>query len=146
MQVWAGWGHASENPKLPELLLKVGIAFIGPPDKAMWALGDKIASSIVAQTAGVPTIPWTGTGLKVKWNEGDLGKPGKVVTVPRSVYEEATVKSVEEGLQAVAKIGLPVMIKASEGGGGKGIRKCTTLDNFDTQFRQVCLLHSICTI
>lgn len=37
--------------------------FLGPPEKAMWALGDKIASSIVAQTAGVPTLPWSGTGI-----------------------------------------------------------------------------------
>ena len=35
----------------------------GPPEGAMWSLGDKIASSIVAQTAGVPTLPWSGTGL-----------------------------------------------------------------------------------
>jgi len=34
----------------------------GPPEHAMWALGDKIASSIVAQTAGVPTLPWSGSG------------------------------------------------------------------------------------
>nr|CAD7194930.1 unnamed protein product [Timema douglasi] len=60
--VWAGWGHASENPKLPELLHKSHIAFIGPPDRAMWALGDKIASSIVAQTANIPTLPWSGSG------------------------------------------------------------------------------------
>lgn len=60
--VWAGWGHASENPKLPELLHKNGITFIGPSEKAMWALGDKIASSIVAQTADVPTLPWSGGG------------------------------------------------------------------------------------
>jgi len=36
--------------------------FTGPPENAMWALGDKIASSIVAQTAGVPTLPWSGSG------------------------------------------------------------------------------------
>ena len=36
---------------------------IGPPENAMWALGDKIASSIVAQTAGVPTLPWSGSGI-----------------------------------------------------------------------------------
>ncbi|XP_062596555.1 acetyl-CoA carboxylase-like [Saccostrea cucullata] len=55
--VWAGWGHASENPKLPELLHKKGIIFIGPPEGAMWALGDKIASSIVALTTKVPAMP-----------------------------------------------------------------------------------------
>ena len=60
--VWAGWGHASENPKLPELLIKNSIAFIGPPEKAMWALGDKIASSIVAQTADIPPLSWSGSG------------------------------------------------------------------------------------
>ena len=60
--VWVGWGHASENPKLPDLLHKHGITFIGPPAQAMWALGDKIASSIVAQTVSVPTLPWSGSG------------------------------------------------------------------------------------
>lgn len=69
--VWAGWGHASEHPKLPELLLKAGIAFLGPPHNAMWALGDKIASSIVAQTAKVPTLPWSGSNLIAEdWVEG----------------------------------------------------------------------------
>lgn len=43
-------------------LHKNNIAFIGPPEKAMWALGDKIASSIVAQTADIPTLPWSGSG------------------------------------------------------------------------------------
>ena len=60
--VWAGWGHASENPKLPELLHQHGITFIGPPEHAMWALGDKIASSILAQSANIPTLPWNGMG------------------------------------------------------------------------------------
>ncbi len=54
--VWAGWGHASENPKLPEQLAKNDIAFIGPPQQAMWALGDKIASSIVAQVSLRPCV------------------------------------------------------------------------------------------
>jgi biotin carboxylase len=60
--VWAGWGHASENPKLPGLLHQHDITFIGPPENAMWALGDKIASSILAQSADVPTLPWNGSG------------------------------------------------------------------------------------
>ena len=58
--VWAGWGHASENPQLPKLLSQHGIMFMGPNEHAMWLLGDKIASSIVAQTVGVPTLPWSG--------------------------------------------------------------------------------------
>ena len=49
--VWAGWGHASENPDLPNGLLKANhrIAFIGPPAKPMHTLGDKIASTLIAQ-------------------------------------------------------------------------------------------------
>ena len=131
--VWAGWGHASENPKLPQLLHKNNIVFIGPPDKAMWALGDKIASSIVAQTAGVPTMPWTGTGLKVDWDRAS----GKRMTVPDALYKSACVTSVEEGQAAALKVGVPLMIKASEGGGGKGIRRVEALEDFPTQFRQV---------
>ena len=60
--VWAGWGHASENPLLPNTLhgLSPPIKFIGPPGPAMHALGDKIGSTIIAQTAGVPCISWNG--------------------------------------------------------------------------------------
>jgi pyruvate carboxylase len=97
--VWAGWGHASENPKLPEQLSKHGIAFIGPPQQAMWALGDKIASSIVAQTAGVPTLPWTGSGLKCPdFSEDDIAN-GKMIQVPSDLFEQATIHTVEEGLK-----------------------------------------------
>lgn len=42
----------------------LSLLFAGPPSQAMWALGDKIASSIVAQTAGIPTLPWSGSGKK----------------------------------------------------------------------------------
>ncbi|KAL1235404.1 Acetyl-CoA carboxylase [Trichinella spiralis] len=134
--VWAGWGHASENPKLPELLNKHDIIFIGPPAKAMWSLGDKIASSIVAQTAKVPTLPWSGSGLTIPWKRGENVSNGSLY-VPPSLYAQATVSTVEEGIKIASRIGLPLMIKASEGGGGKGIRKCVNMDEFPTQFRQV---------
>ncbi|XP_065428924.1 acetyl-CoA carboxylase 1 isoform X4 [Chrysemys picta bellii] len=133
--VWAGWGHASENPKLPELLHKNGIAFMGPPSQAMWALGDKIASSIVAQTAGIPTLPWSGSGLRVDWQENDPQK--RILNVPQELYEKGYVKDVDDGLLAAEKVGYPVMIKASEGGGGKGIRKVNNADDFPNLFRQV---------
>jgi biotin carboxylase len=134
--VWAGWGHASENPKLPEILTRNGISFIGPPEQAMWALGDKIASSIVAQTAGVPTLPWSGSGLTVPWCDDDC-KTGKVVNVNMDVYLKGCVKDAHEGLIIAKKIGFPVMIKASEGGGGKGIRKSNSDEDFANLFRQV---------
>uniref|UniRef100_A0A3Q3ABR9 acetyl-CoA carboxylase n=1 Tax=Kryptolebias marmoratus TaxID=37003 RepID=A0A3Q3ABR9_KRYMA len=133
--VWAGWGHASENPKLPELLQKHGIAFMGPPSQAMWALGDKIASSIVAQTAGIPTLPWSGAGLTVEWTANNQKK--KIINVPQELYECGCIQDVEDGLKAAEKIGYPVMVKASEGGGGKGIRKVNCADDFPNLFRQV---------
>uniref|UniRef100_A0A0N4WP41 Biotin carboxylation domain-containing protein n=1 Tax=Haemonchus placei TaxID=6290 RepID=A0A0N4WP41_HAEPC len=49
--VWAGWGHASENPELPKQLAARNIVFIGPPCSAMFSLGDKIASTIIAQVS-----------------------------------------------------------------------------------------------
>ncbi|XP_043827164.1 acetyl-CoA carboxylase 2 isoform X2 [Dromiciops gliroides] len=134
--VWAGWGHASENPKLPELLQKHGIAFLGPPSDAMWALGDKVASTIVAQTLQIPTLPWSGSGLVVEWQEDDLQQM-KRISVPSETYTKGCVRDMEEGLQAAERIGFPVMIKASEGGGGKGIRKAESAEDFPNLFRQV---------
>ncbi|XP_072389219.1 acetyl-CoA carboxylase isoform X1 [Diabrotica undecimpunctata] len=128
--VWAGWGHASENPKLPELLHKNNVVFIGPNEKAMWALGDKIASSLVAQTAEVPTLPWSGSGLTAQYS-------GKKIKISSELFARGCVHTAEEGLAAAHKIGFPVMIKASEGGGGKGIRKVEQADDFAAAFRQV---------
>ncbi|KAM8865493.1 acetyl-CoA carboxylase 2 isoform 6-T6 [Synchiropus picturatus] len=134
--VWAGWGHASENPKLPDLLSKAGISFLGPPSKAMWALGDKVASSIVAQSADIPTLPWSGSGLKIDWTDEDQ-MLGHVISVPPEIYSKGCVHDVEDGLKGAEKIGYPVVIKASEGGGGKGIRKAESADDFPSSFRQV---------
>jgi hypothetical protein len=53
----------------------------------MWALGDKIASSILAQTAGVPTLPWSGSGLEIQWSEGEQAR-GKQFTVPQDIYKK----------------------------------------------------------
>lgn len=59
--VWPGWGHASENPELPDALKAKGIVFLGPPAVSMAALGDKIGSSLIAQAAEVPTLAWSGS-------------------------------------------------------------------------------------
>lgn len=96
--MWAGWGHASENPKLPELLHKANITFLGPPAKAMWALGDKIASSIVAQTASVPTLPWSGSGLKIDFSDEDM-KSGKRIDVPDDMYKKGCIRDSQHGQQ-----------------------------------------------
>ncbi|KAG8961417.1 acetyl-coenzyme-A carboxylase [Tulasnella sp. 419] len=132
--VWPGWGHASENPRLPESLAtsKHKIVFIGPPGSSMRSLGDKISSTIVAQSAKVPTMAWSGTGI----DETQLSEQG-FVTVPDEVYQKACVTSVEEGLARAEAIGWPVMIKASEGGGGKGIRKVEGPEAFKNAFSAV---------
>ncbi|KAH7926428.1 hypothetical protein BV22DRAFT_1087097 [Leucogyrophana mollusca] len=132
--VWAGWGHASENPRLPESLAacKNRIVFIGPPGSAMRSLGDKISSTIVAQSADVPTMAWSGTGI----SDTELSEQGFVI-VPDKAYQAACVTTVEEGLKKAEEIGWPVMIKASEGGGGKGIRKVDQPDAFKNAFHAV---------
>ncbi|KAG6970278.1 hypothetical protein JG688_00004932 [Phytophthora aleatoria] len=114
--VWAGWGHASENPHLPDTLAQTErkIVFIGPPGKPMRALGDKIGSTIIAQSAKVPTIAWNGDGMEVDYKEHD--------GIPDEIYNAAMLRDGEHCLDECKRIGFPVMIKASEGGGGKGIR------------------------
>ncbi|ORX68799.1 hypothetical protein DL89DRAFT_323652 [Linderina pennispora] len=109
--VWAGWGHASENPTLPESLRdsKSKIVFI-----------DKISSTIVAQHADVPTMPWSGDGITDTF-VNELNH----LEVPE-----------QRGLEQAKRIGFPVMIKASEGGGGKGIRMVSKEADFVSAFYQ----------
>jgi len=92
--VHPGYGFLSENPKFAEALKKANIAFIGPPVGAIEAMGDKITSKKLAQEAGVSTVP------------GHMG----------------LIEDAEEAVKISTEIGYPVMIKASAGGGGKGMR------------------------
>ena len=75
-------------------------------------------------------------GLTVQWKESDQAK-GKPVTVPDDLYQKGCVKDIDEGLECAKRIGFPVMIKASEGGGGKGIRRSNGVEDFANFFRQV---------
>ena len=84
----------SENPKFSDLLKKNNVKFIGPSPSSIIAMGDKIESKRLAREAGVSTVP------------GYLGE----------------VETDEEILKISREIGYPVMIKASAGGGGKGMR------------------------
>lgn len=120
-------GHASENPKLPESLAASPskIVFIGPPGSAMRSLGDKISSTIVAQHAKVPCIPWSGEGV----DQCEVDADG-IVTVADDIYDKGCTHNPQEGLEMARKIGFPIMVKASEGGGGKGIRKVDDEENF----------------
>ena len=92
--VHPGYGFLSENPKFAEALEAAGVAFIGPPKGAIEAMGDKITSKKIAQDAEVSTVP------------GYMG----------------LIEDAEEAVKISNEIGYPVMIKASAGGGGKGMR------------------------
>lgn len=127
--VWAGWGHASEDPQLPTKLTEAGIAFLGPPAGPMRDLGDKISSLLIAQAAGVPTAPWSGSDVKLDY--------ATTRCVSSDVQHKACVSTVEEIMACIAKIGLPVMLKASEGGGGKGIRKIVCTEDVADALRMV---------
>ena len=92
--VHPGYGFLSENKLFAEALEKNKVTFIGPPSAAIESMGDKITSKKLAKNAGVSTVP------------GYLGE----------------IDSVEEVIKISNEIGYPVMIKASAGGGGKGMR------------------------
>jgi propionyl-CoA carboxylase alpha chain len=92
--VHPGYGFLSENMNFAAALEAAGVAFIGPPSPAIEAMGDKITSKKIAQEAGVSTVP------------GHMG----------------LIADADEAVQIATQIGYPVMIKASAGGGGKGMR------------------------
>ena len=92
--VHPGYGFLSENKSFAEALAAEGVAFIGPPAGAIEAMGDKITSKKIAAEAGVSTVP------------GYMG----------------LIADADEAVKIAGEIGYPVMIKASAGGGGKGMR------------------------
>ncbi|MEM0900063.1 MAG: acetyl/propionyl/methylcrotonyl-CoA carboxylase subunit alpha [Pseudomonadota bacterium] len=92
--VHPGYGFLSERAEFAERLAAEGIAFIGPPPKAIEAMGDKITSKKIAAEAGVSTVP------------GFMG----------------LIDDADHAVKIASEIGYPVMIKASAGGGGKGMR------------------------
>ena len=92
--VHPGYGFLSENAAFAEALENEGVAFIGPPVGAIQAMGDKITSKKIAAEAGVSTVP------------GHMG----------------LIEDADEAVKIAGQIGYPVMIKASAGGGGKGMR------------------------
>jgi acetyl-CoA carboxylase/biotin carboxylase 1 len=129
--VFAGWGHASENPKLPDAFAATNgkIAFMGPGSVAMAALGDKIASTLIAQSVGVPCVPWSGAGIKVDFKETGEVDP--------EAFQSSCVTNPEAAAEMGEKMGYPIMVKASEGGGGKGIRVVRQTSEMIAAYRQV---------
>ena len=109
----------------------MGITFIGPSENSMFLLGDKIASTIIAQSAGVPCVSWSGAGVSVTPDADGR------VTVSDELFAQACVTTAEEAVLVAEKVGYPIMIKASEGGGGKGVRKAKCKEDINLMYRQV---------
>ncbi|MBT3400942.1 MAG: acetyl/propionyl/methylcrotonyl-CoA carboxylase subunit alpha, partial [Rhodospirillaceae bacterium] len=105
--VHPGYGFLSENADFARALEAEGVAFIGPPPDAIAAMGDKIESKKLADAAGVSTVP------------GHMD----------------TIADVAEAVKIAGEVGYPVMIKASAGGGGKGMRIAYSEDEVDEGFR-----------
>ncbi|MDG4810699.1 biotin carboxylase N-terminal domain-containing protein [Micromonospora sp. WMMD1120] len=91
---WVGWGFVAEDPAFAELCEKIGVTFVGPSPDAMRQLGDKIGSKLIAEKVGVPVAPWS----------------------------RGAVETLAAAQSAAAEIGYPLMLKATAGGGGRGIR------------------------
>ena len=94
--VHPGYGFLSENPELALTCARRGITFIGPNAEVIARMGDKTAARQAMQKAGIPVTP---------------GSPGNL-------------NSLDEALACAEEIGYPVMLKATSGGGGRGIRRC----------------------
>lgn len=102
-----GYGFLSENPELAEVCARRGIKFIGPEANVIRQMGDKIQARNAMIAAGIPCVPGS---------DGNL-------------------ESLEAAVKLASKIGYPVMLKATNGGGGRGIRRCDSekelLSNYD---------------
>ncbi|MEY9894710.1 acetyl/propionyl-CoA carboxylase alpha subunit/acetyl-CoA carboxylase carboxyltransferase component [Catenulispora sp. MAP5-51] len=91
---WVGWGFVAEDPAFAELCDRIGVTFVGPDADAMRRLGDKIGAKLIAEEVGVPVAPWS----------------------------RGAVETLDAALAAAEAIGYPLMLKATAGGGGRGIR------------------------
>jgi acetyl-CoA carboxylase biotin carboxylase subunit len=101
-----GYGFLAENAEFAETCAASNLAFIGPTGEQIRQMGDKATARRLAAEAGVPTVP---------------GSPG-------------TIEDLDEALEAAAGIGFPVIIKATAGGGGKGMRIAQDADQFAQSF------------
>jgi len=106
--VHPGYGFLSENADFAEAVESAGLIFIGPSPQTIRRMGDKVEARAAAQAAGVPTAP------------GSRGR----------------LEDLAAAIAAIEQIGLPVMIKAAAGGGGRGIRVVRSIDDLKRLFPQ----------
>jgi len=104
-----GYGFLSENPEFAEICERRGVKYIGPSAKVIQSMGDKTEARRCAERAGVPVTPGTQDNLK----------------------------DVEEAIEIAQKIGFPIMLKATSGGGGRGIRRCNDVKDLQQNYQRV---------
>jgi len=93
--VWVGWGFVAEHAEFADLCRDLNIVFIGPNGDVMRLLGDKITSKLLAEQAQVPVAPWSG----------------------------GPVETLDDACHHAKRLGFPLLVKATAGGGGRGIRR-----------------------
>lgn len=104
--VWVGWGFVAEHAAFADLCQQMGIAFIGPPGEVMRKLGDKIAAKRLAEQCQIPVAPWSG----------------------------GPVDTLADALIQAERLLFPILIKAAAGGGGRGIRRVSSLSQLPQLF------------
>jgi acetyl/propionyl-CoA carboxylase alpha subunit len=104
--VWVGWGFVAEHAQFADLCREMGIVFIGPDGDVMRRLGDKISSKRLAEQAQTPVADWSG----------------------------GPVETLSEAWRQAERLGYPVFIKATAGGGGHGIRRVHAPGELETAF------------
>ena len=104
-----GYGFLSENPQLPDICSRRGLTFIGPSATVIRRMGDKIAARQAMIDANIPVTPGS----------------------------EGNIANAEEAIKIAEKVGYPVMLKATSGGGGRGIRRCENKDDLNKNFDRV---------
>ena len=104
--VWVGWGFVAEHAGFADMCRDMGIVFIGPSGDVMRLLGDKIAAKRLAESSQIPVVPWSGGPVE---SAADAGLHGE-------------------------RLGFPLLIKATAGGGGRGIRLVDSADKLSHAF------------
>ncbi len=108
--VWPGWGFVAEHAAFADLCREMGIVFIGPDGDVMRRLGDKISSKLLAEQAQVPVAPWSG----------------------------GPVETLADAWRHAERLGYPLLVKATAGGGGHGIRRVDSADQLPQAFEGAC--------
>src|SRR6516164_5413387 len=108
--VWPGWGFVAEHAAFADLCREMGIVFIGPDGDVMRRLGDKISSKLLAEQAQVSVAPWSG----------------------------GPVETLADAWHYAERLGYPLLVKATAGGGGHGIRRVDSAAQLQQAFEGAC--------